>query len=342
MKTKSLVLFVFLLMLSFSMPSCKKSDDSPKLKVGLVTSLGDLKDGSFNEQAIAGMKAAAEAVPIEWEVKQSIDPSEIAGNIKYFTDKNFDVIITLGYNAAEATLAAATSNPETKFIILDYSYETIPANVVCTAYKVDQAAFPCGFLAAYQACQRNPVNPAVGYVGGPDVPVIQQLTVGFSNGVEYFNTIYHKSVQISGANASNFTDTVQGAHLADSLIQRGIEVLFVCAGKTGNGALYKIKETSKIAIGVDADQFYTIPQVGPYLLTSCLKRQDASILSEIRSIHNGQFHGGQILYCELANSGVDIAPYHNFETLIPDSIKQEVVNIKTGVINGTISTGWLK
>jgi len=342
MKTKSLVLLVFVLMLSVGVSSCKKSDDSSKLKVGLVTSLGDLKDGSFNEQAVAGLEAVAKVVPIEWEVKQSIDPSEIAGNIKYFTDKKFDVIITLGYNAAEATLNAATSFPNTKFIILDYSYETVPANVVCTAYKVDQASFPCGFLAAYQACQRNPANPAVGYVGGPDIPVIQQLTVSFTNGVEYFNTMYHKSVLVSGANASNFTDTIQGAHLADSLIQRGAEVLFVCAGKTGNGALYKIKETSKIAIGMDADQFYTIPQVGPYLLTSCLKRQDISIISEVISIYNGQFHGGQILQCELADKSVDIAPYHNFETLIPDSIKQNVLDIKTGIINGTISTGWTK
>jgi len=342
MKSKSLVLLVFVFMLSVGLSSCKKSNDSSKLKVGLVTSLGDLKDGSFNEQAVAGMKAAAEAVPIEWEVKQSMDPSEIAGNIKYFTDKKFDVIITLGYNAAQATLNAAASFPNTKFIILDYSYETVPANVVCTAYKVDQASFPCGFLAAYYACQKNPANPAVGYVGGPDIPVIQQLTVSFSKGIDYFNTMYHKSVSVSGANATNFTDTIQGAHLADSLIQKGAEVLFVCAGKTGNGALYKIKETSKVAIGVDADQFYTIPQVGSYLLTSCLKRQDISIISEVTSIYNGQFHGGQILQCELADNSVGIAPYHNFETLIPDSIKQEVLNIKTGIINGTILTGWTK
>ena len=341
MKRNSLVLLMLVLLILSIMPSCKKSDDS-SLKVGLISGLGGLNDRGFNEQAIAGLQAAAEAIPIQYEVKECSDIALLASNIKYFTDNKFDVIITLVYDAAEATLAAASSNPKTKFIILDYSYETVPENVVCATYKVDQASFPCGFLAAYQAWHKNPANPAVGYVGGPDIPEIQQFTVSFTKGVDYFNTKYGQAVSVSGANATNFTDTLQGAHIADSLIQRGAEVIFACAGKTGNGALYKVKEASKTGIGVDTDQFYSIPQVGSYLLTSCMKRLDVAILSEITSIHNGQFHGGQTLQYDLASNGVDIAPYHDFETLIPDSIKQEVLNIKNGVINGTILTGWTK
>ncbi|MCK9617616.1 MAG: BMP family ABC transporter substrate-binding protein [Lentimicrobiaceae bacterium] len=341
MKTKSLLLFVLVLMFSVGLSSCKK-DDSSSLKVGLVTGLGGLNDGGFNDQAFVGLMAANNAESIRWEVKESYDEAQIASNIKYFTDNKFDVIITLGYNASQSTLEAAEAFPKIKFIILDYSFETIPDNITCITYKVDQASFPCGFLAAYQAWQKNQSNPAVGYVAGPNIPEIQQFTVSFAKGVEFFNTKYNQSVTVSGANATNFNDTLQGARIADSLIQRGAEVIFACAGKTGNGALYKVKEASKTGIGVDTDQFYSIPLVGPYLLTSCMKRLDVAILSEITSIHNGQFHGGQVFSFDLANEGVNVAPYHNYETMLPDSIKQSVLDIKTGIINGTILTGWTK
>ena len=73
-----------------------------------------------------------------------------------------------------------------------------------------------------------------------------------------------------------------------------------------------------------------------------MKRLEVFVRSELNSIYNDQFHGGQNIQSSLANQGVGLAPYHSYETLIPDSIKQAVVTIQTGITNGTILTGWSK
>jgi basic membrane protein A len=104
--------------------------------------------------------------------------------------------------------------------------------------------------------------------------------------------------------------------------------------------LYKTRDAGKAGIGVDTDQHETIPQVGSSLITSCMKHLDESIISEMTAISQGKFHGGQTTTSNLLNNGVDLAPYHEFDTLLPDSIKQAVITIKQGIISGAIKTGW--
>lgn len=332
-------IFLVVVLLAAVLSSCTKEENEP-MKIGLVTGIGKLYDKGFSEQAYYAVQQAAQDVDGVWEVKECASAADIEPNIAYFTGNQFDVIITLGYDAAEATLAAANAFPHIKFIMLDYSPGNLPSNLSCTVFAVDQAAFPCGFLAAAWAHQQDQGDAKVGYVAGPKIPPIDQFTISFSAGVNYFNSRYGAGVGVSGVNATTFTDTILGAHLADSLIQRGADVVFACAGITGNGALSQVKTSGKAAIGVDNDQYLTIPEVGSVLLTSCMKNLTSGIISEISAIDNGQFHGGQTLISTLAEQGVDLAPYHDFETLIPDSIKNAVEEIKTGIINGTIETGW--
>ena len=336
-----LMLATVLLLAITQLSSCKKDAETP-LKIGLVTGIGKLFDKGFSEQAYYAVKEAAGDIGADWEVKECSSAADIANNIKYFTDKNFNIIITLGYDASEATHAAATAYPNTKFLMLDYSPGTLPANMSCVVFAVDQASFPCGFLAAFRAFQQNALAPKVGYVAGPKIPPIEQFTTSFTAGVNYFNTRYAKNVGISGVNAAIFTDTILGAHLADSLIQQGAEVIFACAGITGNGALSQVKTLGKSAIGVDTDQYLTIPGVGSILLTSCMKNLRSGILNGIQSINDGTFQGGTTLTSNLSEKGVDLAPYHDFESQIPDSIKSAVNDIKAMIINGSLQTGWPK
>ena len=339
MKKKLLFWAGMSLLLSVLFTSCRKDDKPVPLRVGLVTGVGTLNDRGFNQQAYSGLADASRVVNMEWEVRESASVSGIESNIRYFLDKKVDVIITLGYDAAQVTLDAAEANPSVKFLLLDYTFPSLPKNMACVDHKVDQASFPCGFLAAYQACVKNPASPVAGYVAGPDIPTIRQFTLSYAAGVAYFNSKYGRNVLVAGANVPTFTDTLRGAKVADSLIQLGAEVIFACAGKTGNGALYKAKEKGKAAIGVDTDQYLTIPEVGDILITSCMKRLDAAIRTEVIDIVKCKFHGGETLISNLENKGVQLAPYHDFDAKIPDSIRQAVTEIEQGIMDGTIDTG---
>jgi basic membrane protein A len=342
MKRQSLLGIIILITITLLFTNCKKDKEKSLLRVGFVTGVGSLYDGGFNLMAYTGALAAMDEINMTVDVKQSQNTADIESNIRYFAENGFDVIISLGYDAAQPTYDLALQYPGTKFMMLDHTFTNVPSNMVCTTYKIDQASFPCGFLAAYWAWSKNAGNPKVGFVAGPLIPSIEQFTTSFTFGLDYFNTKYNKSVDLSGYYSNSFSDTLQGAWMADSLIHKGAEVIFACAGKTGNGALYKVKERNKTGIGVDTDQFFSIPAAGPNLLTSCMKSLDVFVTTELINIYNDAFHGGQTIQSTLANQGVGLAPYHQYETLLPDSIKQAVTEIKAGIINGTISTGWPK
>ncbi len=339
---KSYLFYGALLLLAVPLlfSSCKKSESAKPLKVGLVSGIGGLNDNGFNQQAVDGLRRVSAIVPMATEVRASTSAQSMADNIAYFTSSSFDVIITLGYDASQLTLQAAKSYPNIKFLLLDFTFDTLPSNLACVSYQVDQASFPCGFLAAYRATVKDPAGPKAGYVAGPDIPNIRQFTESFAAGVEWFNLRYLKAVEVSGANAVTFTDTLRGAAIADSLITKGADIVFACAGKTGNGALYKAKESSVEAIGVDNDQYYSIPAVGSVLVTSCMKKLNEAVYTELLAVSAGTWHGGRTLISNLSNKGVDLAPYHDFDPKIPDSIRKEIAAIRQGIIDGTIPTGW--
>ncbi|MDD4644919.1 MAG: BMP family ABC transporter substrate-binding protein [Bacteroidales bacterium] len=336
LKICTLILSTALLVL---LPSCHK-DSQPELKIGLISGVGGFSDRGFNENILAGFQKAATEFPITCQTRESLSEEAIAAGISDFISDSCDLIITAGYAAAQATLDAALANPGIDFLILDYSTANLPSNMACSIFDVDQSSFPCGFLAAYWAYRQNPENPRAGYVAGVDIPQIRQFSQSYIRGIAFFNEKYQKDVQVSGYFANSFIDTLQGAKLADSLLQQGASVIFAFAGKTGNGALYRVQDAGKWAIGVDVDQYYSIPQVGPVLLTSCVKKLDNAIYGMLKDYRNLVFSGGQTQYNSLSNNGVGMAPFHDYETMIPDSIKAALTAIESGIKNGSISTGW--
>ena len=343
MKTKLIPVLFLVLFAGSMLNSCKKStDNSPVmfLKVGLVGGPSGFSDAGFNQAIWTGCYNAAKDFHMNLQGRPSLTSDEFKANIAYFVENNYDIIIAAGYDAAEATLNAATANPGIRFVILDYSASTPPSNLLSVLFDVDQASFPCGFVAAWWEWTHNPADPAVGFVGGPPIPSIMQFSVSYAKGVEYFDSLYHKNVQTLGYYAMSFIDTLEGARLADSLLKKNVNTVFTFAGKTGTGTLYKMKEAGKWAIGVDVDQFYSVPEVGQSLITSCVKELTVVTYGILDDFFYGKFAGGTTLHASLSNNGVGLAPFHDFNASIPDSVKNAVSLIRAVIINGTIKTGW--
>lgn len=344
MKKQLFIIGCLSLLILFQLTSChKKSTDLPEIpppKPGLISGIGGFNDRGFNQLALLGFQNIVQAHNLKSAYIESIDTSDFSPNIDSLIHGGYDLIMILGFEAAGAVQSAAIKNPAVNFVLLDYSNTLIPANLLYCVFQVDQSAFLCGFIGAYWAQLKDPVDPLDGWIGGMDIPVIQQFKTGYEGGIQYFNTRYNKSVRSSGYFATSFSDTLQGAKLADSLILQGAEVIFPFAGKTGNGALYKIKEKGKWGIGVDFDQYVSIPEVGDILLTSCLKRMDNAVYNIINQVEVAGFTGHKIYYGNLSTFDIEIAPFHDFDALIPDSIKNELNFIRAGIKNGTIHTGW--
>jgi basic membrane protein A len=190
-----------------ALASCKKDDDSSntpttKLKIGLVSAEGGFGDNGYNDLALAGLNKAGADLGVTTESYDCADTNDIKSGINYFVQNNFDVIFCLSYGARYSVLQAAQANPTKKFILLDDTISNPPSNVKCFVYQVDQASFLCGFLGAYWAEKKDPANPICSWVGGIQIPAIEQFKTGYLSGIAYYNSNYNRNVIADGTTAN--------------------------------------------------------------------------------------------------------------------------------------------
>ena len=311
-----------------------------KFKVGMVSDVGGIDDRSFNENTWKGVQDAIEKLGIEGKFLESQAQADYENNITEFAEQGYDLIITVGFLLGDATGKMAAQYPDTKFAIVDFAYDPPIPNVQGIIFNVDEASFPVGYVAAAMADQADPDDPKVGYVGGMQIPPVEQFIVAYEAGVKYYNEKYGKNVEFIGVYVGDFEAPDQGKVQGNSLIDEGVDVIMGCGGKTGNGGLTAAKERGKLGIGVDVDQYYTLPNEKDILITSTMKRLDNAVFGVIKNAVEGNFGGGGVYIGTLENGGVGLAPFHDLEDQVPDNIKADLEQIQADIIAGKIDTGW--
>jgi basic membrane protein A len=310
------------------------------IKVGMVSDIGGIDDASFNQNTWEGLARARDELGVCAQFIESQAQADYEKNITEFAEQNYDLIITVGYLLGDATAKMAAQYPDIKFGIVDYAYDPGIPNVVGIVFDTDQAAFLTGYLGSYWAATQDPEDPMLGYVAGMQIPTVEIFVAGHEAAVAYYNEQHGTNVQIKGTYVGDFEAPDEGKIQGLSLIDEGADVIYGIGGKTGNGGITAAKERGKWAVGVDVDQYNTLPNEKDILLTSTVKRLDNAVYGVVQSVLNGTFAGGGVYVGTLENGGVDMAPFHNFEGQIPDEIVQELATIRAGIIDGSIDTGW--
>jgi basic membrane lipoprotein Med (substrate-binding protein (PBP1-ABC) superfamily) len=310
------------------------------LRVGLVTDLGRVNDGTFNEFAHKGAEQAANEFGLDYDFIETQTQADYEKNIQTFVSEEYDVIITVGFLIQDATLAAAQANPDITFIGVDQFYdESDPAasapNLVGLQFREDQGGFLAGAIAGMMT-----QNNVIGIVGGEEIPPVKKFRNGFENGARYVNP----AVNIIGVYVPSFIDPVAGASNAQQMIGEGADVIFGAGGPTGSGAIGAAAEAGVFVIGVDQDEYTTTFDSGTSpsadkILTSAIKRVDVAVYDQVKSIVEGNFQGGGIAVYEAANDGVGIADYHAAADAIPDAVKQRMEEILQKLADGSLTTG---
>ncbi len=328
---------------------------APVVKVGQVTDLGGVDDKSFNASAWKGVQDAMADFGIEGKYLESQQQSDYAKNIQQYLDEGTDLIVTVGFLLGVDTAKFAIANPDRKFAIVDYTYpdcwpgaevgvqcgtDQDLANVRGLAFQTDQASFLAGYLAAGMT-----QTGTVATYGGLPIPTVTIFMKGFEAGVKYYNQQKGTSVKVLGWNSAdgtgsftnNFESLDDGRTFAQSFAEEGADIILPVAGPVGLGSAAYCKETGSCKIiGVDADWFDTAPEYKEVLLTSVLKLIDVAVYDTIKDIIDGTFIGGTVTYT-IADGGVDIAPFHEFDDDVSAELKAELEAIKAALIDGSLT-----
>jgi basic membrane protein A len=310
------------------------------LKVGMVSDIGGVDDASFNENTWEGLVRAQEELGVQTQFIESQAQADYEKNITEFAEQDYDLIFTVGFLLNDATAKMAPLYPDVKFAGIDQWYDPPIDNAVAITFNVDEPAFPIGYLAAGWAMLQDPDDPQVGWVGGMQIPPVEQFIVAYEAGVDYYNQQKGTDVQVKGVYVGSFEAPDDGKIQGNSLIDEGVDVIFGVGGKTGNGGLAAAKERGKWGVGVDVDQYFTLPNEKDILLTSCMKKLDNAVYGVTEALTQGEFAGGALYVGTLENGSVGLAPYHDFEGEIPDDLKAEVEAIQDAIRAGELSTGW--
>jgi basic membrane protein A len=324
-------------------PSAEDADEMlamlTNFKVGMVSDIGGVDDKSFNENTWQGLLMAEDQYGIQVAFIESQAQADYEANLIEFAEQDYDLIIPVGFLLADATDKVAPEYPDTKFAIVDVGWLSQP-NLKGIEFYTDEAAFGVGYLAAAMADILDPADPKVGHVSGMQIPTVEIFNYAYEAGVNYYNQQYGKSVGFTGVYVGDFEAPDEGKVQGNSLIDEGVDIIFGVGGKTGNGGIAAAKERGKWAVGVDVDQYYTLPNEKDILITSTIKKLDAAVFGVITEILEGRWVGGESYYGSLTNGGVGMAPFHDFEGQVPANIVEDLRAINSGILNGTIDTGW--
>lgn len=311
--------------------------------VGLVTDVGKVNDKSFNQSAWEGVqKSQADGVADVIQYIETADAKDYAKNIAQFAEAGFDVIVTVGFGLGEATDAAALQYPNVWFIGVDqfqaWEFDDDAsndiANVSGLVFPEDKAGFLVGALAAMMS-----KSHVIGAVCGTDVvPPVWRFGEGYKAGAAYADAqmgtttevlvVYHSDVGFD----KTFTDPEWGAQTAKSMMDQGADAIFGCGGITGNGAITAAAQAGAFAIGVDTDQYFTLPEAAPRMLSSAIKLITPGVADVIAQVKDGTAKAGNVI------GDAGYAPYHDLDGEVPADVKAKMEEINAGLLDGSIKT----
>jgi basic membrane protein A len=358
---KSSVIFGLLAVVVLALSACGPAATTaptaaPAIKVGMVTDTGGIDDKSFNNLSWQGVQQGISQLGVSGKYLESHQQSDYAKNIQQLISENDNLIVTVGFLMGVDTATAAKANPNQKFAIIDYTYPdcapggvagkdcgsaTDMSNVRGLAFQTDQAAFLAGYLAAGMS-----KTGTIGTWGGIKIPTVTIFMKGFQAGAMYYNKKHNTSVKVlgwddasqNGIFINGFTSTDDGKNTTTSMVQEGADVILPVAGGAGLGAAaYCESITPKcMVIGVDQDWFLSAPEYNDIELSSVQKKVDVAVYKTIQDVINGKFTGGTVTYT-IADGGVDLAPYHNFDSQVPQTLKDEITQAKADLISGAVT-----
>jgi basic membrane protein A len=353
-KTRTIVaaLLALMLVLAF-VPGCtteKESDsDEPTngdngaetpttdVKAAMITDTAGLGDKSFNDLTWQGFEQAEDELGVQVEVLESATINDYESNLDQLALAGYSPLVATGFMLTDTVSKVAPMYPDTMFINIDGFFDPVPPNVVGVGFKENEGSYLAGVVAGLATIDTfddrlNDQN-VIGFVGGMDVPLIRKFQAGFEAGAKSVNP----DIKVIALYTGSWSDVAKGKELGLSLIEQGADVIYAAAGGCGEGTVRACQEKGALFIGVDADQYNTIANSGDVMLTSMMKNIDVVVFDLIKAMVDDEFPAGTMQVFGLKEGGVGLAPWHDFDSKVPQSIKDAVDKATDDIISGAVT-----
>jgi len=351
MKKSPLIVTVILVCLSLIMASCAPAatqppantsvpatavppTQAPKFKCALITP-NPLGDGSFIDAAARGIKKANAELPVKCDIVETNGVSEHEAALRNTIAQGYDLVLAL---ALDPTLLTNIAHefPNQKFASpSDLLVDKLEPNILAYQIDVHESSYLVGVIVGSLTKTKT-----VGAVVGGDAPGLNQFYYGYKQGVLEVCPDCKVLVSYLGFDFSNPT---LGLETALGQYDKGADIIYQVAGRSGAGVIQAAAQRKLFAIGVDSNQDDIQPG---YVIVSSLKKTDATTFDAINLLVQGKFQGGQFLTKGLKEGFAGLSwddGSKTFETKGPadmvaklPAVKALVEQYRTKILNGTI------
>ena len=335
MKFKVLLLLVALGAFTFALSGCGGSaaaEDRSKIRVGIVFDIGGKDDRSFNAAAWQGVQRAAKDLPIILRDIEPGTPNAIEPAMRAFAERNFDLIIGVGFAQAPIMELVAADYPNIQFAIID-GVSNLP-NVASLVFKEHEGSYLVGILAA-----KASRTGTIGFLGGMDIGLIHRFAKGYEEGAKSVNPNIRVIENFVGNTDAAWNNPGRGKELSLAQIGKGADVIFTAAGNSGLGAFDAVEQqgmqngrATHFVIGVDSNQNMVKPG---FVLTSMVKRVDNAVYDIVTDVVNRRFTPGLHVF-GLDKDGVGYSMDEFNKDLVSPEAIQEAEAAKKKIISGEI------
>lgn len=344
---KKVIALILAVLLTMGLVACggnesgnAANDGSEKAEIYLlIKARGDLS--YWDSMAEGGDKAA-----VDFADKANVHVIETTADVQAnltamyeAADKGADLIITAGDFIDNMTTVAA-EYPDIAFLMVNEKLEGID-NVYAIDFSTSHAGFLAGMAAAdvaSQGLEGTSGSKVVGFVGGMDeVVVIQEFFLGYIQGAKYYDAETKVVYNYVGEWGNPDKGRTQALAQYNDM---GADVIFACAGGSGNGVHQAASEVGKYVIGVDADQSATYseqPEIQKTFVTSVLKKLGNGVYNVIDTfLKEGTLPFGEYHIFGLAQDSVGIVENDLYNAYVSEAGKAKIAEAKAGIADGTI------
>ena len=262
-------------------------------QIAMVTDVGQLKDGSFNQFTWNGVKMYAYENNKTYKYYQPANQSSATDDdrIKAMTDAceaGAEVIVTPGFLQATALEAVAPKYPEVQFIFID-GWDMGIDNVLGVSYQEEQA----GYLAGYAAVMEGYTKLGFSGGGGGSNPACIRYGYGYAQGANAAAEAKGTDVTMrySWEYGSSFSASDDLQAMLAGWFNAGTEVIFMCGGTMFNSGAAAAEAADAAIIGVDVDQSNQSDTV----ITSACKGLAQSVQISLGNFYNNGLQKGALV-----------------------------------------------
>lgn len=296
---------------------------------------GSLGDKSFFDAAFDSVGLLEKELGIKVTyVEAGGDSSKYYSAYVDLCEGGYDLILTVSSNGDDALVQVAEEFPDQKFINLDGELGDIPPNVYIMAPRNNEMSYLAGAVAALKAKELG--DNKVGFVGGMDIPGINEFLVGYIEGVQAIEP----EMKVSASYVGSFTDTAKGKENALLMYDSSISIIFTAAGQSGLGVIDAAVQKEKLVIGVDSDQAEALkdsqPEMAETIITSAVKNIPQEAIYIVEKAMQGEITYGVKEFYGIKEGAVGIAENEFYEKLLSADDRKKAEEVKQKIIGGEL------